>query len=490
MGSDSAVYFAAADNWLKGFGLSWVQGGGEATPVIHYPPLYSLLLAGLQVLGIPMQESARALNLVFFAISGITVGVLSVRLTGSRLLGLLGLVLALFCGELLSVHSWAMSEALYIGLGSMAVVFLSGYVRERRRWALTAGSISMALASLTRYIGVSLPLLGAVVLAFDEVSPRRRPLRRSGLFLVASAAPVLLWLAWSSVWGGAPGGRTVGWNVGILPGLVRQSMATILNWFLPLRLAELLSRLPPLAATLVSAAAVMCVVGLWLAGYSRLVPGDVSPSRGEVVLPIIWPLLHVGSLLAAAVLTFPETHVSERTLSPAYPPLVIALVVVAAAVWRTRRWILRAFLVTAVLLLVRNKAVYAYWVVHGLQQDGQRYASAAWRTSPTIAALKQLEPPLIYTDDIAAVYLLADRYSYSIPRRLDAVTGDPVESYPADLETMRRRIAQEGAVLVLFDPQHIPADMAPLEDLTQGLCPLQTLADGVIYAACAPESGT
>ncbi|MGQ9684667.1 MAG: hypothetical protein ACUVX9_19265, partial [Anaerolineae bacterium] len=488
LGSDSALYLAAAGNWLRGLGLSWVRGGGEATLVTHYPPLYSLLLAGLQMLRVPQLDAARAVNLTFFAVSGIAVGALAARLTGSRMLGLVGLGLFLFCGEVIQVHSWAMSEALYIGLASIGAVVVSLYLRNRRAWSLVAAAVALALATMTRYVGLSLPLAAALAIASDDLGVRSRPLRNAGIFLALSMAPAVLWLGWSAVWAGSPGGRVPGWSLAILPELARQVTSTVLNWFLPLRLVRLLDAFPP-AGVMLAAAALACLLALWLVRRGRLVRGDHSISHGEVLLPNLWALLHIGGLLAAAVFTFPETHVNERTLSPAYPFLVIALLVLAGSLWRSRKWLLRAMLVAAIFLLIRNKVVYAYWVVHGLQQDGQRYASAAWRASPTIAALRELEPPLIYTDDIAAVYLLAERYSYNIPRRLDAITGEPLHTYPADLETMRQRITSQGGVLVLFDLQHIPADMAPPEDLTAGLCPLQSLPDGVIYAACPTASG-
>ncbi len=484
LGSDSAVYLAAASNWLRGLGLSWVQGGGEATLVTHYPPLYSLLLAGLQMLRVPQLDAARVVNLVFFAVSGIAAGPLAARLTGSRILGLAGLMLFLFCGEVIRVHSWAMSEALYIGFASIGAVLVSLYLRSRRAWSLLAAAVALALATMTRYIGLSLPLAAALAIASDDLGVRSRSLRNAGLFIALSVAPAVLWLGWSAMWAGSPGGRVLGWSLAILPELVRQVTSTVLNWFLPLRLVQLLDTLPPAGAILAAAAALTCLLALWLVRRGRLVREDYPISHGEVLLPILWALLHMGGLLAAALFTFPETHINERTLSPAYAFLVVALLVLAGSLWCSRSWLLRAMVVAAVFLLIRNKAVYAYWVVHGLQQDGQRYASTAWRNSSTIAALKDLDPPLIYTDDIAAVYLLAERYSYNIPRRLDAISGEYLPTYPSDLATMHERLSQQGGVLVLFDPVHIPEDMAPLEDLTAGLCLSQALADGVIYAAC------
>src|SRR3990170_3854961 len=50
--NDSAVYIAGARHWLSGYGISWISGGMQVKPIVHYPPLFSLLLAGLNGLSI------------------------------------------------------------------------------------------------------------------------------------------------------------------------------------------------------------------------------------------------------------------------------------------------------------------------------------------------------------------------------------------------------------------------------------------------------
>jgi hypothetical protein len=77
-------------------------------------------------------------------------------------------------------------------------------------------------------------------------------------------------------------------------------------------------------------------------------------------------------------------------------------------------------------------------------------------------------------------------YNQQSALTLDAVTNAPLPGYPEALQSMRDRIASGEAVLVLFQPDSIPPDMAPLEDLTRGLRTIYTFPDGVIYGSTGP----
>jgi hypothetical protein len=199
-------------------------------------------------------------------------------------------------------------------------------------------------------------------------------------------------------------------------------------------------------------------------------------------------LAFLGLLGFSYLYSRPGTDLNERTLSPLYPATLALVVAMLAWLWSSRRAWLRALVLVACVVFLRNKAVYTYGVVDDLMSRGQGYASTAWRESPTIAALIELSPDLVYTDDIAAVYLLANRNVYLVPLRFESVTGLPRSDYEESLETMRQRIDGQRALLVLFQPDSLPSEMAPLDRLVAGLAPLAILDDGVIYGPGPQDS--
>jgi hypothetical protein len=478
LGSDSAVYIAAARNWLAGYGLSWVSAGMEASPVTLHAPLYSLVLAGLQVLSIDPLAGARFVNALSFGLEVFLIGYLLKRAIGASLFSLLGSLLLLAMGELIGIHSWAMSDPLYLALSLLGIALLSCFLEWPRWFLLAAAAIAVGLACLTRYVGLALAVACSSALLLDSRAGWRGRLLNSGLLLMLSVGPMGAWFGRNLLLTGQAGGREFGWYWDMLSPAVGQGLPIALNWFLPLRLVTWLVQRPAMLWPL--AAGGLLIVGLLLWREVKAGPG------GALRLIVLYLVLYCGSIVFTSVFFKPGSDIDERILFPAFVCLLAILMSVLRKLWDYRNRLLRGAVVLLCVVLVRNKLVYSYWIVHNLQQDGQRYASSAWRESPTVAAVESLSPSIIYTDDIAAIYLLANRFSYSIPRRLDAVTNASLPGYPEALRRMRDRIASGEAMLVLFQPNSVPPDMAPLGDLTWGLTPIYMSADGVIYGSAAP----
>jgi hypothetical protein len=478
LGSDSAVYIAAARNWLAGYGLSWVSAGMEASPVTLHAPLYSLVLAGLQVLSVDPLTGARFVNALSFGLEVFLIGYLLKRAIGPSSFSLLGSLLLLAMGEAIGIHSWAMSDPWYLALSLLGIALLSCFLEWPRWFLLVAAGIAVGLACLTRYVGLALAVAGSFALLLDSRAGWRRRLLNVGLLLALSVGLTAAWFARNLLLTGQAGGRVFGLYWGMLSPVISQGLPIVLNWFLPLRLVTWLVQRPAMLWPL--AAGGLLVVSLLLWREVKAGPG------GALRLIVLYLVFYCGFVVLTSVFFKPGSDIDERILFPAYTCLLAILMFALRKLWDHRNWLLRAAVVLLCVVLVRNKLVYAYWIVHNLQEDGQRYASAAWRESPTIAAVESLSPSIIYTDDIAAIYLLANRFSYSIPRRLDAVSNACLPGYPQALHRMRDRIASGEAVLVLFQPDSTPPDMAPLEDLTWGLTPIYLSADGVIYGPTAP----
>ena len=58
--NDSAYYIEGAANLLAGKGFVRLSGGGELKPITHFPPLFSLVLAGLGLAGMDCKRGAAA----------------------------------------------------------------------------------------------------------------------------------------------------------------------------------------------------------------------------------------------------------------------------------------------------------------------------------------------------------------------------------------------------------------------------------------------
>ena len=65
---DSYQYIFGADTLAAGYGIGRLDGGGNFKPLTHYPPLLSIILAGLKMTGMDTINAARPLNAALFCL--------------------------------------------------------------------------------------------------------------------------------------------------------------------------------------------------------------------------------------------------------------------------------------------------------------------------------------------------------------------------------------------------------------------------------------
>src|SRR5512133_2413787 len=120
LANDSVAYIAGARSILQGTGYSdiWLDSSIEA--ITHYPPLLSLTLAGLGLLGLDPLRGARILNILLYGANTGLMGLIGWRMTKSQLAGVLLAALFLLNAILLRVHVFAMSEPLFIFLSLLS----------------------------------------------------------------------------------------------------------------------------------------------------------------------------------------------------------------------------------------------------------------------------------------------------------------------------------------------------------------------------------
>jgi hypothetical protein len=280
----------------------------------------------------------------------------------------------------------------------------------------------------------------------------------------------------------------MGWSGADPRAAVDQTAAVILNWFLPTRLVDRLQGQPPLLAMVALAALVggLLLLGLAIRRWSE------AGHSGRVALLVVlgvYLVAYLGMMAMSVLFSRPGTDLNARTLSPIYPVLLALIVALLAALWSLRVLWIRVLVVGLSVAFLGAKAFDAYRLIDTRMGEPLGYASRAWQTSPTMAALVELSPNLVYTDDIAAVYLLANPRVVLVPLQADSATGESRSDYDADLQTMRQRIERGEALLVLFHPESWPPELAPYDELTSGLEPIVALEDGLIFGPAAEASG-
>lgn len=311
---DSTSYIGAARAILSGKGISLpftaYSDPSEFSPMTAFPPLYSLTLASLGLIGVDPLAGARVAAILLFSVNVLLVGVAMQRYTHSTFLSALGSLLALLSTDLLQVHSMAWSEPLFICLLVLMVASLGEYLSShRQRVYLTGCSICGALLLLTRYAGVWFILGTGISLVILGKSPLHRRIKDLLMFGAVALMPTLVWFIRNRLVSAKVVGRGLSFNPDLT--FLQQGLQTVGRWFFKWDHEELLG-----------AVIIVLLSLLWLIVVMHTSWMEKSPGKDQrllCLLVITWPLVLGYIFFLFVLISFSRFDgLDSRILSPAY----------------------------------------------------------------------------------------------------------------------------------------------------------------------------
>ena len=477
-GGDSAWYLMGAQNLLAGDGYSRFSGGGELRPITGFPPMFSMVLAGLGAVGIPPLEGARLLNPLLFGAAILLAGTLILRISGSAWAAVLGASLLLVSFTLIELFSWVMSEPLYIVLALLSIHLLSrGVAEANRRWIAVAGLLAAA-ASLTRYLGFSLLAAGGLcVLLLGQDSWKRR-LANATLFLLVGGLPTLIWIGLAASGERSLAGRPLVFHP-MSPALLDAYKGELVAWVFA-------GQLPlPWRPRAVLAGAIAAIGPAYFVWRKIRRKPPATNRYGEVAIWILGTylaafavVLLVNSLLLDAATTL---GAPERYLAPAYVALVVLATALTFRLASQARYprIAKPLAAALGLFLV---GLHLLESVETLGGPGVNlgYAGVRRDSPELVEALEAIatDRPII-SNNPELVYILTDRPAYLLPFEFDPYSQLPRNDYEQNIRSTRVRL-EDGGVLVIFGNPDDEAIQA-MEDLN--VTPLTGVAGNMFYGA-------
>lgn len=491
IGTDGVIYIGSARNLLKGYGLSWIGGGGDVRPLGIFAPLFPTVLAFLGLTGLDPLEGARWLNAALFGINILLMGVILYWVAREVWLALLGCLLALFSRELLSLHAAALSEPLFLALIQFGILLLVCYLERGDRKFLIASAGTLGLAYLARYAGVFFVWAGVLTLILLGAGGWRRRFTDAAIWMVGAGIPIGLWMFRNQQLIGSSTSRV--FSPVPIPAQAFSLLSDLITfWFLPERI--------PLSVRVTSVVLVSSfLVGAWLRtvwGKQHGVGAEESRWSRHTFFPVVllvFIVCYLVGMLVVRSLFSPRIDISGRMLAPAHLlTLLLTLILVHGLVqaW-PRKALLKRMLPICCFMFTISYLVRGTIGAIELQRDGQGYASQAWHRSPLINALKLLpaETP-IFTNEVEALYLFADRHAYRLPYGClpddqlisdMAQAGCQSEEYLAWVQQMRQMLEQEQAVIALFKTVYEQPYSPLVPELVGGLLVLSSQGDGAMY---------
>ncbi len=220
---DSYYYISSARNLLAGRGFDLTN---------HFPPLLSLLLSAVGLFKVDPLIGVRWLNAVLFGVNIFFIACIVRSLTGSSVFSLLGALLALVMSTLIVIHSWALSEALFISLALSGFLVYAITNSNGNRGIPIFTGLCFGLAAATRYIGVALLLAGGIFWLTEAGKTSRDRLRNAFWFSAVGVIPILLWFIRNQILIGRPTSRVFAWHP-IPRSLWITALNTIFIWLAP-----------------------------------------------------------------------------------------------------------------------------------------------------------------------------------------------------------------------------------------------------------------
>ena len=317
----SAVYLlSTASNFLAGEG--WRDFSGA--PLTGWPPLFPLLLAALDGIGIDPVAGGRWVHAAAFGWIIWAAGLYLHSHLRSRLLVLTATAIIAASLPLAHFASHLETEPLFVLLTLLALIQLASFLNHGGRTSLWWAAVLTALAALTRYPGVVLIGTGVLLLLVRRTLPLVARLKDAMVFGVVSSVPLAGVLMHNRAVSGTLTGPSFGSGQSLSDGL-SQIVEVFREWVVPPNMPDGVAYLLWLAVGLVGLAAVVL-------GVPRIPSNSHKPDPEAAPSSVgLGPALPFGGFAVAylvlmiAVVPFAVGQaIDSRYLLPIYVPLLLA----------------------------------------------------------------------------------------------------------------------------------------------------------------------
>ncbi len=415
---DSLRYLRGAENIAHGNGYSVIAHSGGLESVTHWPPLYSIVVAGPIAAGLSTTHSVRLVNCLAFFATLWLVGLLARRLApSSRTAPLFAMACVLVAPAVLHDYLMTWSETIFIPLVLAGLVALLDYATRDRTRDLVVAALWLGLSAIDRYAGVAFIVGAAAALAFWD-GRYRRTLRFARLlaFGAVAFAPTAIWFV-RNVFATQHAHDRPFQPRAIGVDQVRAAVDAVSQWLLPVWFNL---RVRALWLVLVVALAVV----VWRRS-AKTRAALAAPTRAFVELSVLSVAAYAGFVLVTMLFFDYEVNFDVRMMSPVYVIVVVTLAALAPHVVTRPRS--RAMRTLATMLVASFLALAAYSVTHAWSshRDPAQFAGARWQDA------RAWDVVASYPDSIPIYSAQPDVSEYFVGRGVQPLVA-PDAALPAD----------------------------------------------------------
>jgi hypothetical protein len=500
--SDSAVYFNIGKNIALGRGYVVISPSGNIDPITQQVPVYPILLGVFNILRLDPVIGARWLDIALAVLTVFVCGWVFKKSSSLALAAIPVALVVLGLPTLIPNYSMAGTEAPFVLLTLLGIILLIVYLQTLNMAALLGSIACAGLAVVTRYSGVFMPPLGALLILVFLQAPWQKRLSLSVLYGLLASIPLAIWILWVRTAPGAhspfqlPDTETF-WQY---LGPFRSSFLGVVWSWLPFGdRSSSLSYNSQRNTILIIAVLwiLLLVLSMWKLHRQRTITLLRDPDVQLVVTFGMGALFFTGFFVLSYLIDWAPPDVSSRTLLALHFLLILAFFASLALIckaWLLNKRMLSLLLVFGAGVMILFSYLPQSWeAAQTLHEAGAGYTSLAWQNSETIQAVKRLPTNmLVISNDTGAILFFTGRSALEINELYSPKPAERFLRYGDDPQDGSEVYFKQGkAVLVVFNGQfhwQIQAKYGNLADqrldtIFTGLKVAGQYTDGTIYAA-------
>ncbi|MHC1632101.1 MAG: ArnT family glycosyltransferase [Methanotrichaceae archaeon] len=410
---DSTSYISAGKNVYSGNGF-YIGYPGNYHPYVVWPPLYPLSIAAFMHFGLDAEQSARLVPILCFALLMFPLFFLG-KVLGSTFVGYIACLTCLVFTPLWQVTSYAWTEMIYIFFSVLSILYITRFVENDNTniWMLCVGGLFTSLAILTRYIGVTLLLVGLIAIVLKSKSQLRNMICQILLFGSISSLPIVIWIYRNLILTGhMSGGNRWGSHMGLLTN-IHTTIITVWRDFIGVSLPEGIGLLT------ISLLIIILIAVYIRINHINLISNSSPKYFKKNYVTILYVVIYLGTLiLIRSVWHF--DNISYRLTCPVYPFLIVMVISTIIYVYKHTTPALKQGLFLGIIILgIPFLIIHASTLIVFYQsaQCGQGYNSPFWKNNPGIGWVENnvRDNVTVYSDRPDAIQFRLKRQSRYLP---------------------------------------------------------------------------
>ena len=469
---DAVWYLQGAENLLKGIGYGILRSDGFI-PNKMYPPFYSITLAGLSVMGLPLIVIARFFNALLLGIIIFLIGWLVYQLTHSPITSIIASCFILLSFDYLFIFTWAMSEPLYIFLSVVSFCLFYQYHKHRKPIYSYLMVFFAGLSVITRYIGISLVAAMCLwVLIFEQKKIKSRILDVIILILIG-ILPTIIFFIVSSGQAQAAGRSEILFRLIPRENLVQIEIALI-GWYSPVfsNISNLMRYIVEILLLLISISPYL----FYYKSINRLPIDNPGFLLRNQMLSIAYISFYLIIMLLSIILSLAGNPTDSsknqvlRYILPIYPIFILFMAIMFYLIYQKLSQLRKVLYIqfspllvsiSLSLILLYNFSRQALTPQHyGYTEIINNYPQLVDQLD-----LYSASRPII-TNNYELTYFMINKPVYSIPGRGDELTGIPNPNYRKLMDNIMKEIKDNGVVVLFIST---PDDIVEYQSLLAGL---------------------